>query len=448
MMHQRFAALAACVALSACASGASPSLPRAGFAGRELGGPSSPIEHVIVMVQENRTFNDFFATFPGAAGTTTGKMRVNGQTVDVALSKVGLWSKNTLRHTYPAYRTAYRGGHMDAFNLIRYQTTGKPEGKAPYQYVDPTQIGPYWKMATFYALADHMFQTQGSGSFTAHQDLIAGGTAIDATHSIVDDPSKHPWGCPATTGAVTSLITTHRKYEKDAGPFPCLTYSTLADLLDAKGVSWKYYTPAWRGNTGGIWNGFLAIDAVFNKPSEWNAHISQPETTIFDDISGGNLPAMSWVIPNGVNSDHPAYASDTGPSWVASVVNAVGESSYWKSTAIVIVWDDWGGFYDPVKPPPLDQQGGPGFRVPAIVVSPYVPRNEISHTDYEFGSILRFVEDTWSLGRLGTTDSTANSMADLFDFKQSPRKFQKIPSQYSRSYFMHQRPSGLPVDTE
>ena len=97
MMHWRFAALAACVALSACASGASPSLPRAGFAGRELGGPSSPIQHVIVMVQENRTFNDFFATFPGAAGTTTGKMRVNGQTVDVALSKVGLWSKNTLR---------------------------------------------------------------------------------------------------------------------------------------------------------------------------------------------------------------------------------------------------------------------------------------------------------------------------------------------------------------
>ncbi|HEX3457992.1 MAG TPA: alkaline phosphatase family protein, partial [Candidatus Baltobacteraceae bacterium] len=187
---------------------------------------------------------------------------------------------------------------------------------------------------------------------------------------------------------------------------------------------------------------------VFQKSGQWNAHISQPETSIFNDISSGTLPAMSWVVPDGINSDHPAYPSDTGPSWVASVVNAIGESAYWKNTAIIIVWDDWGGFYDPVKPPPLDRQGGPGFRVPAIVVSPYVPNNEVSHTVYEFGSILRFVEDTWSLGRLGTTDSTSNSMADIFTFKQPPRKFKKIPSQYSRYYFIHQPPSGLPVDTE
>ena len=142
-----------------------------------------------------------------------------------------------------------------------------------------------------------------------------------------------------------------------------------------KDISWKYYTPAWQGSTGAIWNAFLAIGPVFKKSSEWNAHISQPETSIFNDISAGTLPAMSWLIPDGINSDHPAYPSDTGPSWVASVVNAVGESRYWKNTAIIIVWDDWGGFYDPVKPPPLDQQGGPGFRVPAIVVSPYVPNN-------------------------------------------------------------------------
>jgi len=448
MIPRRLLATAACASLTACGASLPSSPPQTGFAAVALGTPGSPIEHVVVMVQENRTFNDFFATFPGAFGTTTGKMRVAGKTVNVALTKVPLESTTTLRHTYPAFHTAYRDGHMDAFNLIRYQTTGKPEGKAPYQYVDPGQLGPYWTMAKDYALADHMFQTQGSGSFTAHQDLIAGGTQINATHSIIDDPTKHPWGCPAATGAATSLITTGLKYEKNAGPFPCLSYATIADLLDAKGVSWKYYTPAWQGNTGGIWNAFLAIGPVFNKSGEWNAHISQPETSIFNDISAGTLPAMSWVIPDGINSDHPAYPSDTGPSWVASVVNAIGESNYWKSTAVIVVWDDWGGFYDPLKPPPLDQQGGPGFRVPAIVVSPYVPRNEISHTVHEFGSILRFVEDTWSLGRLGTTDSTSNSMADIFNFKQTPRKFQKIPSQYSRSYFIHQRPSGLPVDTE
>ncbi len=173
-----------------------------------------------------------------------------------------------------------------------------------------------------------------------------------------------------------------------------------------------------------------------------------PETNIFNDISKGTLPSMSWVIPDAVNSDHPGYGSDTGPSWIASVVNAIGESSYWDSTAIVVVWDDWGGFYDPVRPPKLDDQGGPGFRVGAIVISPYVPQGEISNTVYEFGSIVRFIEDTWNLGHLGTTDETARSIADMFDFSQSPRSFTKITSSYSRAYFLRQKPSGLPVDTQ
>jgi phospholipase C len=438
-----------CAALAACGGGSGgTSLPQTTAMEPRSGSPSSPIAHIVVMVQENRTFNDLFATFPGAVGTTTGKMRQNGQTVSVDLKEVDLEAKSTLRHTYPAYHTAYRNGHMDAFNLIRYQSTGKPEGTAPYQYVNPDQIQPYWTLAQEYGLADHLFQTQGSGSFTAHQDLIAGGTKVDATHSIIDDPTKTPWGCVSPSGTLTSLITTGLKYQKDAGPFPCLSYATLQNLLDAKGVSWKYYTPAWRGNTGALWNAFLAISSVYNDQNEWAAHISQPETSIFDDISNRTLPAMSWLIPDGVNSDHPGYDSDTGPSWVASVVNAIGQSSYWKSTAIVILWDDWGGFYDPVKPPKLDKQGGPGFRVPMIVVSPYVPQNEVSHTVYKFGSVLRFVEDTWSLGRLGTTDGTSNSIANMFAFDKSPRRFRKIPAQYSRSYFLHRKPSGLPVDNE
>ena len=120
------------------------------------------------------------------------------------------------------------------------------------------------------------------------------------------------------------------------------------------------------------------------------------------------------MIPDGQNSDHPNSGTDTGPSWVATVVNAIGQSQYWNDSAIVIVWDDWGGFYDPVAPPlPRDNQGGPGLRVPLIVVSPYareaVPSQPgyISNTFYEFGSIVRFVEDTFGLGRLGTTDSTS-----------------------------------------
>ncbi len=455
----RFCFAAGALILGACSASNSPDVPSGAGPQALTGSSSTPITHIVVIVQENRTFNDLFATFPGTKGTTTGEMRTgtgnNAKTVPIALKEVALESPSTLRHTYIGYKTAYRDGHMDAFNRIRYETTGKPEGSAPYEYVNPQDVKPYWDIATDYAIADHMFQTQGSGSFTAHQDLIRGGTAIDSSHSLIDDPTKTPWGCPSKTGSATSLITTRLVYQKDAGPFPCTsdfpssgTYETLQSLLDGKNVSWKYYTPAWQGNTGGIWNAFLVISAVYGNPSEWNAHISQPETSIFSDISGNSLPSLSWVIPDGVNSDHPGYASDTGPSWVASVVNAIGQSSYWSSTAVIVVWDDWGGFYDDVKPPKRDKQGGPGFRVPMLVVSPYVPQNEISHTDYEFGSIVRFIEDTWKLGRLGTTDKTSTSIVNMFDFGQSPRSFISIPSSLPRSFFVRQKPSGLPVDTE
>jgi phospholipase C len=452
----RAAAVAAGAALASCSGASAPpaefsSLPAAGYRAAV-----TPIQHVVVLVQENRTFNDLFATFPGTSGTTTGKEFLDGRTQQIALAKVRLESPNTLRHTYPAYKTAYRDGNMDGFNRIIYQSTGKPEGSAPYQYVDPGDIAPYWDIATEYGIGDRLFQTQGSGSFTAHQDLIRGDTQIAPAESIIDDPTLLPWGCPAKENARTSLITAALHYEKNKGPFPCTSsfpnagknYRTLADLLDAKGISWKYYTPAWQGNTGSRWNAFLTVWPVYGNPKEWNAHISQPEKSIFTDIDRGSLPAMSWVIPDAVNSDHSGYASDTGPSWVASVVNAIGRSKYWKTTAIVIVWDDWGGLYDEVKPPKLDHQGGPGFRVPLLVVSPYVVKNTISHTTYGFGSVVRFIEDTWALGRLGTTDETSASVARMFDFNRAPRAFVAIPSARSRSYFLKQPPSGRPVDDE
>jgi phospholipase C len=445
----------AALILAACNGATSQAVQSEPAVRPQSGSPSSPISHIVLIVQENRTFNNLFATFPGTVGTTTGKELVGGEVESINLTKEPLESPRTLRHTYAGYKTAYHGGKMDAFNLIRFEANGHDEGALPYEYVDPTDVAPYWAIATDYAVADHMFTTQGSSSFPAHQDLIRGGTAIDSTESLIDDPNKSPWGCPAPPGTTTDLITTRLKYESHRGPSPCTSdfppsgsYETLQVLLDAQSVSWKYYTPPYEGNNATNWNAFLVIASVFNNKTEWNAHISQPETNVFADISNGALPSVSWVIPDGVNSDHPGYKSDTGPSWVASVVNAVGESSYWKSTAIVIVWDDWGGFYDEVKPPKLDNQGGPGFRVPMLIVSPYVGQNEISHETFEFGSIIRFIEDNWNLGRLGTTDETTKSIASMFDFNQSPRSFITIPSSRSKSFFLHQKPSGLPVDDE
>jgi phospholipase C len=227
-----------------------------------------------------------------------------------------------------------------------------------------------------------------------------------------------------------------------------MTYETLRDLLDAKSVSWKYYTPALTTNGGDFWNAFDAVHDVRYGP-DWAANVSMPETNIFTDISKSTLASVSWIVPDAGNSDHPRFGSqgDHGPSWVAQVVNAVGASPYWSNTAIIITWDDWGGWYDHVAPPQLDYNGL-GFRVPLLVVSPYAKTGYVSHTQYEFGSILKFVEDNWSLGRLGTTDVRANSLSDVFNFSQSPRPFAPIPARYSKSFFEHQRPSTSPVDDE
>ncbi len=429
-MARTFAALLTLVA-SACAHSTPLPAPSAEFSRDDLPA-TTPIKHVIVVIQENRSFNDLFATFPGAHGTTKGKL-ANGQSV--ALRVNSLDSRLDLTHAFGDYLRDYDRGKMDGFQ------------SADYQYVAPRDVMPYWKIAKRNVLADNLFQTQGSGSFTAHQDLIRGDTQIDSSESLIDFPSRVPWGCDAPPRTTTSVLTLQQKYLPYAGPFPCLGYKTLRDLLDAKGISWKYYSPAIVGNTGATWNAFEAVRAVREGP-QWATHVITPSRAILDDISRGALPDMSWVVPDAVNSDHPGRHSDTGPSWVAGIVNAVGESAYWKSSAILILWDDWGGFYDNAPPPFLDLHGGLGFRVPMLVVSPYARAGYVDHTQYEFGSVLRFVENTWALGRLGTTDERATGIGGCLDFHQKPRPFVPIPVKYSRAFFERQRPSNQPVDEE
>jgi len=417
----------------------------------------SPIAHIVVIIQENRSFDDLFATFPNADGATEGLMKTPSGDQYVPLQEVNLFGKCDFRHSYNNYLTAYDGGKMDGFNLEGASGKCKNKTTGQYQYVNPAQIAPYWQLATQYVLADQMFQTQGSGSFTAHQDLIAGGTTFNKrkTESLVDVPTAAPWGCDAPPGTRTSILDfagSVLKYRNDKGPHPCMGYETMRDLLDAENVSWKYYSPPVEGGTGRLWNAFDAIKAVRDGP-EWGVNVTNSDLQIFTDISNNALPAVSWVIPDGADSDHPGQeGGDTGPSWVASVVNAIGESPYWQTTAIIVVWDDWGGFYDNVPPPFQDHYGGLGFRVPMIVLSPYAlgggSPNYVSHTQYEFGSILKFIEETFGLGSLGTSDERATSMVDCFNFAQQPRPFTAIPSKYNRSFFIRRGPTHVPVDTE
>jgi phospholipase C len=374
----------------------------------------SPIQHIVLLIQEDRSFNDLFATTKvGCMIVVHGK---HTRRVKVPLRESNLAGGSYFLGSYSAYQISYDHGSMCGFSLTR-------RGSLAYGYVKPAQIRPYLAAAADYALADRMFQTQGSGDFTAHQDLIRGGTEVSPTASVIDYPMPFAFGCDSRIGTATSLITNKPTYERGRGPFPCFTYDTLQTRLDAKSVSWKYYTPPTLA-----WNAFAAVAAVWDNASEWTAHISSPEANVLRDIADGTLPAMSWVIPSFVNSDASGRKEDHGPAWVSRVVDAIGNSSYWNSTAIVIVWDDWGGFYDPIPPPFVDNQGGAGFRVPMIVVSPYVPQGEVSHTVYEFGSIVRFIEDTWKLGRLGTTDTTCKSIGNMFDFQQPPRAFVPISS--------------------
>ncbi|HZV77536.1 MAG TPA: alkaline phosphatase family protein [Candidatus Babeliales bacterium] len=477
---------------------------------------TTPIKHVVIVIQENRSFDDFFATFPGANGTTVGEaipmpspiasscaakgQPVITQATTVPLTEVSLTGEgfptipphgdpfgwdNDVPHVYPSgylgecnsadwwHPSASNPCQMNGFDVTLFGANGEgPQATCTYtyQYVNPQQIQPYWEMAEQYVLADAAFQTQGSESFTAHQDLIAAGTALSSSppESIIDDPTGFPWGCdaqppspPSQEGSVTTLITTSGQYLLDRGPFPCFTYETIRDLLDAKQVSWKFYADKvypWhsaKNDSPGIWSAFDAIKAV-RYSKEWGTNVTTSingDLDIFKDITAKTLPSVCWVTPDAADSDHPDEVNkkdqpvDTGPSWVASVVNAIGKSEYWDSTAIIVLWDDWGGFYDHVPPPFYDNQGGLGFRIPLIIVSAYV-QPHVEHTQYETASVLKFLEDNWNLGSLGREDQRATSLGNAFDFTQTPRPFQAIPAKYPLSFFLHKKPSGVPPDSE
>ena len=175
-------------------------------------------------------------------------------------------------------------------------------------------------------------------------------------------------------------------------------------------------------------------------------NVITPETTVITDISSGKLAQVSWVNPTCAESDHASCNKGTGPAWVASVVNAVGKSKYWNNTAIFITWDDWGGWFDHVKPVVYSSYEI-GFRVPLIVVSPYAKRGYVSHVQHEQASILKFVEKNWNLGSLGNADVRADDLSDCFNFYGPPGKFVMIDGEMTTAQLMH-APTNEPADDD
>jgi phospholipase C len=408
------------------------------------------VKHIVVVVQENRSFDNLFHGFPGARYASYGYTHDGHQ---VALTPTSLQGPD-ISHLWRDAIAAWDDGAMDGFDLNTIKG-GRPAGTYAYHYVDRRYTEPYWTMAHRYVLADDMFPTMFGGSFTAHLDLIAATANLRSDDSEVDAPLAQPWGCDAPGGTRTSALDSGRNENWGGGPFPCFkSFATLADLFDDANVSWAYYAPTINGKDAGgrVWSEFDAISAV-RFGTDWKRNVVSPPSRVLEDAADGRLPDVAWVIPDARDSDHAGEGSDTGPSWVASVVNAIGESPSWDSTAIIVLWDDWGGWYDHVSPPQLDFRGL-GIRVPCIVISPYARKAYVSHTQYEFGSIVGFIEEVFRLPSLasrgigtGYTDRRAYTLTDVFDFKQRARPFQPISSPYSRSYFAARVASGeLPDD--
>ena len=448
---RRFATALVLLAAAACGGGGGSS-SSGGFPPVTGTPPPTPpprqlrkyIKHVVVIVQENRSFDNFFHGFTGARYANSGFLH-DGTKVE--LQPMTLTGPD-ISHGFGDALNDYDSGKMDRFDL-NPMGPGRRAGTYAYQYVDPRYIRPYWSMAQQYVLADEMFPPELGGSFTAHLDLIAGTTNLQPDLAEVDSPSGMPWGCDAPAGTRTSTLDRTRLERVGGGPFPCFSqFATMADLFDAANVSWAYYAPAVDGKDvgGRVFSEFSAIDAIRHGP-DWERNVISPPSTVLNDVARSRLPNVAWVIPDFRDSDHPGNGSNSGPSWVASIVNEIGESPYWDSTAIVVLWDDWGGWYDHVPPPQIDFRGL-GERVPCIIISAYAKRGVVSHTRYEFGSILALMEEAFGLPKLDTldrgsgyTDRRAFSLTDAFDFHKKARPFRPIQTPYSRAFFLTKAPS-------
>ncbi len=411
------------------------------------------IQNVVVIFQENRSTDNLFGSnpnfLPGVDVATSG---VNSQGQTIPLTAVPLANNYDLSHAHSAFVAMYSHGNMTGADKIgvtcQKGTTGCPPANPQFKYVDNSSgiLNPYFQLAEQYTFGDRMFQTNQGPSFPAHQFIISGTSAPSPGSDLFasENPAgvtnaNNETGCTAPAGEFVKLIDPSGSEAQKA--YPCYDHQTLADLLDNAGVSWRYYAPS----AGSIWTGPNAIQHL-RFGSDWANDVVLKPAQVLTDIADGQLANVSWVIPTGQESDHPSGNQGLGPSWVASIVNAIGQSQYWDNTVIIITWDDWGGWYDHV-PPTIINSYEYGFRVPLIVVSPFARQGYVSHVTHDFGSILRFIEEVYRLPSLGYADALADDLSDCFDFHRH-NLFKKIPAPHDAKYFLNDKSTPEDPDND
>jgi phospholipase C len=336
---------------------------------------ATPIQHVVVIMEENHTFDNYFGDFPGVGA--------NGITEPAASNP----APHDIDHSGPRTRFAIDGGATDGFD---------PLGAVQYK---PSDIPVYWAYAQHYGLGENFYTDAASSSTPNHIAMIAGQTGSE-------DQTIHVHGCLSPANDVV--------LQRNAGGAesfgqPCYNIPSIPSELTAAGLSWKYY------GTAPVWDAPQYIQSLKNNPGV-------SSTQIITDANNNQLPNVSFVTPGeDSQSDHPPQPTQPAQNFVSSIVNAIMKSPAWSSTAIFVTWDDFGGWYDHVPPPVVDGIGlGP--RVPLLVISPYAKPGYIGANQGEFASFDKFIEEVFGLPSLGARDSLASTsdLMDFFNFSQTP----------------------------
>ncbi len=382
------------------------------------------IKHIVVIMQENRSFDQYFGAYPGADGIPSGICIPDPLHGGCQAPYVNHDNMNQGGpHTDAAFNVDVDGGKMDGF-IKEAETkckTGNPCTPDVMGYHVCSDIPNYCTYANDFVLQDHMYESEHSWSLPAHLSLVSGWSAICK--------NANPMSCSSSDSPVT-------RSPSDPTPY---SWTDLTYLLNKFGVTWGYYldhgaqTTAHGPGVPPIWNALPGFTDLTQPPGTGVQNLSNFMT----QAQNGNLPQLSWIVPEAKDSEHPPALVSTGQAYVTRVINAVMNSSDWDSTAIFLAWDDWGGFYDHVDPLKYAPDSlGWGIRVPGMVISPYAKKGFIDPQPLSFDAYLKFIENDFINGqRLNpATDGRPDPRPDVreeykklgslvndFNFNQSPR---------------------------